>query len=174
MEKKKIFIVTNGDKITGPNPPMNAADFSSVERLKKLIPSNPELVACGTGRRHEDIRLGLGLETAKTVWTELVGGPESLIMLDGHRHILLADGRIIPMSSYMSPAYYAAPSLLGLLNEFPDNTVICSGCSVMAALGKKDAEPLAVYCVTFEGVATLSNLEICEVKAPGVTEAGTV
>lgn len=181
--KKTVYIVTHGNKNPGPNPSMTDDGVEQVRKLRQFLPAYPAIVVCGTGRRHIDVRHALGfenIENERTVWTPLVGGPESLENISGQDMVMLADGAPpIPLARYLSLSIYGVPVLLSILRDVLDDSVICSGRPAMMALGVKDAKSAAVYriniyCQGITGPLTLDNLQIQEVKALGEAEAGSV
>lgn len=187
--EKTVYIVTPGDKDSGANPGMNHNGFAQVKALRPLLPPGNEIpmVICGTGRRHKDVYNALDLVCRPTFWTASVGGPESLEKAHGQDMVILADGTPVTRASYTTTDDGMA-SMQAVLNSAPDNSVICSGRPSMIMLGKKDARSAAVYRITFESpapgnpgikfegtpVPALDNLEIQEIRAAGVAEAGTV
>ena len=175
--KKTVYFVTHGNKNPGPNPSMTDDGVEQVRKLRPQIPARPALVVCGTGRRHLDVRHALGLENAPTMWTPLVGGPESLEIISGQRMVMLANGEPpIPRARYMDLSFYGESALLIILNEVPDGTVICSGRPAVDTLTVKHAKSAAVYQVTFEdeSLPLACDLNIKEVIALGETEAHPV
>lgn len=177
--KKTVYVVNHGDKNTGINPGMTEAGFSQVNALKTLVPADPPLIICGAGKRHDDVRVALDFPGSPTVvWTPSVGGPESLEKIDGRNMVVMADGKTVPLESFPVGKDRTA-AMLAVLEDAPDNAVICAGRPAAISLGVKDAKSAAVYriniyCQSITGSLALDNLQIQEVKATGVAEAGTV
>ena len=176
--KKTVYVVNHGDKNTGANPGMRKSGFAQISALKPLLPANPPLIICGAGSRHEDVRRALNFNCGcPTIWTPSVGGPESLEKIQGKDTVILADGMTVPLGSFPVGKDRTA-AMLAVLEDTPDNAVICAGRPAMISLGVKDAKSAAVYrvniCSPETGSLTLDFLEIQEVKATGVAEAGTV
>lgn len=187
--KKTVYVVTHGDKSSGANPGMTASGFEQVRALRPLLPPGSEIpvVYVGTGKRHIDVYNVLDLVCLPTRWTASVGGPESLEKIHGQDIVVFANGTPVTRASYTTTDDGLA-SMVAVLNNAPHNSVICAGRPSMIMLGKKDAKSGAVYRITFESpdpgnpgikfegtpVPALDNLEIQEVKATGVAEAGTV
>lgn len=158
QHEKTVYLVTHGKKLRGTNPMMTRDGFHEVERLKPLLPHDPPLVVCGTGRRHQGILIALGLWARETKWTALIGGPESL---EDHG-ILLADGTFVQKHAYFN-SDFGRPSLLEILNRVPSDTILCTGLTALRMLGKTNAKLAAVYAVRFQGVPTLGHLRIEEI-----------
>jgi len=178
MNKKTVYVVNHGDKYSGTNPGMTEAGKAQVSALKPLLPVNPPLLITGAGKRHDDVREALNFNGCPTIWTPSVGGPESLEIIDGKKVVIMADGKTVPLDSFPVGKDRTA-AMLAVLEDAPDNAVICAGRPAAISLGVKDAKSAAVYrvnvyCQEITGSLTLDNLQIQEVKATGVSEAGTV
>lgn len=171
--KKTVYVVSHGEKYAEINPSMTEAGFAQVSALKPLLPANPPLIICGAGKRHDDIREALNFNGSPTIWTPSVGGPESLEIIEGKKMVIMADGKTVPLESFPVGKDRTA-AMLAVLEDAPDNAVICAGRPAAISLGVKDAKSAVVYRVTWEGEPTLNNLEVQEVKATNVAKAGTV
>lgn len=176
--KTTVYVVCHGDKHKGTNPGMTVEGYDQISLLRPLLPAILPLIICGAGKRHENVRKALGFNYLPTIWTPSVGGPESLEKIQGKDMVILADGMTVPLENFPVGDDRTA-AMLAVLKTAPDNAVICAGRPAMISLGVKDAKSAAVYriniyCQGITGTLTLDNLEIQEVKATGVAEAGTV
>lgn len=175
---KTVYIVNHGDKEKGANPGMTLAGWNQIRALRSLLPEKPAEVICGAGQRHIDVCKALGLFGENTKFTPSVGGPESLEKIRGKDMVVLTELISVPLENF-SVGKDRTAAMLAVLYDAPDNTVICAGRPAMISLGVKDARSAAVYrvniyCADITGTLTLNNLQIQEVKATGVAEAGTV
>lgn len=166
--EKTILVVTHGDKYSGANPQMTPEGLEQVKRLRGLIPRNPPAVVCGTGQRHWDVAGMLGFEPTRI--TSIVGGPDSLEIIDGIKHIILADGRLVDPALYTSLTDEADAAKV-VIASLPDQSVVCAGRPSMIMLGEPNAKSAAVYDVH---VMNNEIVDITEVVATGVAEDGTV
>lgn len=158
----EIYIAAHGDKFNGPNPGMTEKGFEQIKALRHLIPKNPSLVICGTGRRHLDVAKALNLNPDR--YTSWAGDPDSMeIIIGGTKIIILADGALLEPNKYTS-LIDNAPTAKIQVAGLPDKSVVCSGRPLMIMLGRIDARSAAVYKVTCkDGCIT----EILEVVATG-------
>ena len=173
---KVIFVVTHGDKFSGANPRMTPEGFKQVTDLRRLLPRNPSVVLCGTGTRHFDVVSALDLWTLSGNMrvTSVIGGPDSLEVVNGEKLVVLANGKLC------SPAVYttledSAAAAVALVASLPDNSVVCAGRPLMIMLSEKNAKSAAVYKITVTDVHDeITSFDIEEVVATGVAEKGTV
>lgn len=182
---KTIFVVTHGDKFSGKNPGMTRNGAKQVRALRPLLPNNPPVVVCGTGRRHINVARALKLQPTR--FTPAVGGPDSLEIVNGEKVILLADGTAIRPDQYTGLDDMAL-ALTEIIFSLPDGSVICAGRPSIIMLGEANAKSSAVYKITvavrtssrvgelcaFNAVGGLFAFRIDEVVATGQTEIGTV
>ena len=92
--------------------------------------------------------------------------------------MVVMDGLTVPLERFPVGKDRTA-AILAVLDDTPDNAVICAGRPAMISLGVKDAKSAAVYRIDIyyactPGAITLDNLKIQELKATGVAETGTV
>ena len=163
-----IYIVTHGKKFIGPNPWLSKIGFNEVYRLRPLLPENPSEVICGTGKRHINTAKVLGLRPTR--YTSVVGGPESMELVDGRKIVILADVTYVPFEQYTTTADTVI-ALNALILSLPNNSVICAGRPCVIAAGYKDAKSAALYRVE---VLEDKISAITEITALGKSETGTV
>jgi hypothetical protein len=163
-----VFVVTHGDKFFVPNPGMTTEGFAQVRVLRRLLPENPPTVVCGTGTRFIHVAAVLGLEPTR--YTAVVGGPDSLEIVDGKKVIVLADGTTVEPAQYTTLAD-EAPAAKAVVASLPDGSIVCAGRASMIMLGEPNAKSAAVYRVMCEN-GQIAVIE--EVAATGVSETGTV
>lgn len=148
MAHHNVYIVTHGKRNDGPDPGMTLEGFSDVAALRHLLPHNPSVVVCGTGRRQRQVAQALGL--IPSCYSTVVGGPEGLDaqLHDGVQMIVLADGEMIPYSMDTTETDLK-PSMTGLVLGLSNNAVICSGRVSLLALGLtlEQAKSGAVYVI---------------------------
>ncbi|MDD5290844.1 MAG: hypothetical protein PHZ04_01890 [Patescibacteria group bacterium] len=117
-----------------------------------LFNGKPDHVVSATGRRHTDIPDTLGLEVNR--YTVALGGPDSLVTINGEKKITLASGRVVP---YGEDVYSSGVTPEGVENEIrraPDNTLFCVGRPTILfgfGLTKDQAKSGAVYEIKEEG-----------------------
>ncbi len=162
MSKKTVDFVTHAENYPGSNPSLTATGCLDVRKIKELVLS-PTHVYCGTGRRHEETRRELGLELVPTTWTPAIGGAESSAVVDDQELVILADGTPIPRKNY-KPTIDFVTSMLVLLDQAPNHSVIISGRHNLMMLGVTDPRPATVYRISFKGKPTIHNVKIQEVK----------
>ncbi|MBU0597980.1 hypothetical protein KKF61_03200 [Patescibacteria group bacterium] len=138
-----IYVFTHGDKAADANPGMLYHGFCQVESLKPHLPPDPTTILCGTGRRHWDVAIALGLTTSSLTFTSVVGRPESSTE-DGK--IMLPNGIVIEFANYDLTGFKEA--LLALFNSLTSTVVICAGRPCLKYLGIKEAQSAAMYKIT--------------------------
>jgi hypothetical protein len=141
----EIFVVTHGDKYTGPNPGMTPLGFAQIRSLWEFIPANPSAIKVGVGRRHADVLKALEC-TGPTNWSSVYGDSDSLEMCGEMKMVILADGTPVPLECHTSIADTSQAAKQVLVSML-DSTVICTGRPFALALGIKDAKSAAVYKV---------------------------
>lgn len=162
-----LYIVTHGDKEGGKDPKLTPTGLRQVRDLRLRLPNPVPFVMAGTGRRHRDTAVALGLSVHIT--DPILGGPESL---DTDGRIVLACGERIEREDYTKFGHYKV-ALEALFSTLPGGTVIAAGRPLMLMLGMsdKEAKSASLYKVSMcDG--KVAGIE--EVIATGVTETGAV
>lgn len=150
-----IFVVTHGEKGQGQNPNMTEKGFGDVKELRKFLPTTEEipLVLRGEAARHEDVRNALGFrhypnQGVSALWGGCGSGQKAL---DGKVVIILAHGTVVPYDP--ESILDLQLSIVAKLNKLPNNTVICAGRELAAALlgDLSKAASGAVYLIATNG-----------------------
>ena len=147
---------------------MTTMGFVEVRSLRNLLPKQPSAIVCGTGKRHIDVAMALGLTSTR--YTAAVGGPDSLEVIQGEKVILLADGTQVAYNAYTTlPDEEIA--IRQVIANLPNNAVVCAGRPSMIMLGHKDAKSAAVHEVFVEN-GQITGFQV--VTELGQAEEGTV
>ncbi len=145
---KKIYVVTHGDKVSGPNPGMTPKGYDQIYALQRYLPEEIKNVVCGTGKRHRGVANMLGLTPNR--FSSIFGDSDSMESVDGQKKIVLPDG------TYLDPKTYSTledltPITKTIVTQLPDGTVVCSGRPLMIVLGQPQAQMAQVWLLTVEG-----------------------
>ena len=152
---KTVFVVTHGDKETGPNPPMTHKGFEQVHAMRKVLPNHPTAVVCGTALRHFQVAEALGLTITR--YTSVAGDSTSLDKKpDKSMVIVFADGREVPYDDgVVTITKDLAQAAVQLICDLPDGAIICAGRPFMLNLVAAGHTPAtgpgksaSVYAVT--------------------------
>jgi hypothetical protein len=156
--KKQIFIVFHGDVKPFSNPGLSQLGIEQIRNIKeaKVLPEQPLTIICGTGKRHIDTALSLGL--APTSYSALCGGPEVVNFNVRKDTVMLADGTIIPFEQWKTPSTWQ------FLADAPDQSIIVTGHDFIAGL-KIDktyhaASVLKIYVNNMDGGRQYIDVEI--------------
>lgn len=154
---REVFIVTHGQKHSGPNPGMTPQGFEEIRSLRDLVPPNPSAIVVGVGRRHSDTLAALACR-GQARHSSVCGDADSLEMVNGQPMVILADGTPVPLAQHTSIADTrdAAKQLVIWLGG---DSVICAGRPFVKALGVTDAKSAAVYQLIVKGRKILSIKE---------------
>ena len=160
-----VWIVTHGDKFETADPGMTPKGKATITTFRPLIPTNPEAVVCGTGRRHLDVAEALELEPTR--FTAVFGESTSLNTdKDGKKVIVLPCGKTIAHDPDVSTTVtdMAHATLATLLTL--DQAVICAGRPMMIALDSvgvaNSMKSASVYHVQHDGGKITSIIAIAE------------
>jgi hypothetical protein len=147
--EKTIYVVTHGEKFSGPNPGLTPKGIAEIAALRSSLPNNPTVIVCGVGRRHLDVAKALDL--VPTRYTNIAGDPDSGKKgPDGKMQVVLADGTQVPSNIAYTSIEDNTPAAQALVKSLPDGAVICAGRPFMIMLGNKDAQSAQVYKMTIE------------------------
>jgi len=143
-----------GDPGMTPEGMKAIADLAPV--IFGLFPNGkPDHVVSATGRRHTDIADALELEVNRH--TVALGGPDSLVTIDGKKKIVLASGRVVPHGEDVYSSGVTPEGVEGEIRKAPDNTFFCIGRPTLLfglKLPKDQAKSGAVYEIKEEGSKT--------------------
>lgn len=130
------FIVTHGDKHSGPNPGMTEEGFDKIRKLREaLFPTRMDGidVISGTGKRHFDVAKALGLEITR--FTAVAGGPDSLDNRDGQKVIVFADGtEVLHGKGVNTTVEDESVAAVQLIANLRPGSVVCAGRPLMIGL----------------------------------------
>lgn len=147
MQIKKITVVTHGDKGIEFDPEMTFKGFAEVHPLRRNLPQKPTKIVTGIGRRQKDVAKALGLiPGSHAKWA---GDGDSLIVRDGQKFILRADGTEEKSAGGNFTPEEISAAIAGII-DLPSNAVVCAGRPVILMLGvnSKDATSASVFEVT--------------------------
>ncbi|MDD5031980.1 MAG: hypothetical protein PHR36_02940 [Patescibacteria group bacterium] len=63
--------------------------------LKKLLPDGPAAIYCGTGKRNRDVAKCLGHNLKDIYFSDIWGGPATLVKVGIRKMVILADGTLV-------------------------------------------------------------------------------
>jgi len=134
--KAMVYLITHGERTSGPDPVHTPNGLDQIKTLVPLIPQNIALIVAGTGKRFLEILeiVRQKLPKAEVKYSPFCGGPEGYEESD---IVVLPGGRRVDYHKEYLGISNGPVDMWQFVWTLPPNTLLCSGGALMIGLGLK-------------------------------------